>query len=285
MSKLFGCLINDPHLVAHVLLPFQEILYVSETESPFGWGIAHHVHHEVLKKDVYTKRRPRHVGDLDFYKTLRDVQAHAIIGQVRKLSVGSAIPENTQPFTYRSWSCGHTGYVERFDQIRPWILNSIPNFLRRNIKGVTDSEAIFHLFLAFLYDDGVLDAYDLPAEKAAKALAATYKTVARFVTDAGGGETGFNVLVTNGRIMLLAADTYPAYAIQINGLSDCDYCRMPPETWNTSPRRQDHENLKFTLLLLDPPDNANLIGFRHEEPQTIVATDQTYQIFTLPLVC
>jgi len=115
MSKLFGCLINDPHLVAHVLLPFQPILYVSEAESPYGWGVAHHVHHEVLKKDVFTKRRPRQIGELDFYKLLRDVNAHAIVGQIRKLGLGSAIPENTQPFTYRSWSCGHTGYVERFE--------------------------------------------------------------------------------------------------------------------------------------------------------------------------
>jgi glutamine amidotransferase len=278
MSKLFGCLINDPHLVAHVLLPFQPILYVSEAESPYGWGVAHHIHHEVLKKDVLAKRRPRQVGELDFYKLLRDVAAHAIVGQVRRLGLGSAIPENTPPFTFRSWSCGHTGYVDRFDQIRPWLLNSIPAFLRRNIKGVTDSEALFHLFLAFLHDEGLLEAQEVTLGDAATALAATYRTVSRFVRDAGGGASGFNLVVTNGRIMLLAADTLPAYSIQLTGFTDCALCRLPPESWNAAPRRKDHDDLRFTLLLLDPPENCNLVGFRRESAPCILATDQGYHV-------
>lgn len=279
MSKLFGCLINEAQLVPDALYPFRHLLSVSEAESPFGWGIAHHHH-----SDVLIKRRPRHVGALDFYKRVRELQATAIVGDVRSLELGRTIPENTQPFRFRTWTCAHRGNIARFEQIRPWILGSIPHFLRRNISGVTDSEHLFHLFLAFLYDDGLLDAHDLPTELLARALRNTFRTVERFVEDAGGGESALNVLVTNGRAMAMVVDTSPAYHAVIDGLMDCDLCRQPPESWNTEPKRRDHENLKMALLAMDPPSGINLVGLQRTEPRTILATDQSFKILALPMV-
>lgn len=278
MSKLFGCLTNESPLVGHALYPYRHLLEVSEADSPYGWGIAYYDQQEVL-----AKRRPRHIGPLSFYKRVRDIRGNAIVGHVRKLRVGRTIPENTQPYRFRMWTCAHRGYIARFDQIRPWILNSIPNFLRRNIKGETDSEHLFHLFLAFLYDEGMLDAHDLPAEAVAKAMRNTFRTAERFVNDAGGGDSQVNMLVTNGRIMLVSADSGPVYHARIDGLRDCELCRLPPESWNAEPVRRDHDNLKFALLIFDPPEGTGTDGLTRTDPRTLVAADESFNVFTLPM--
>jgi predicted glutamine amidotransferase len=278
MSKLFGCLINEAQLVSHALYPFRDLLRVSEAESPFGWGMSHH-----LQMDVLSKLRPRHMGPLDFYKRAENIQANAIVGSVRGLKLGPTVPENTQPFRFRTWSCAHRGYVSRFEQIRPWIVNSIPDFLRRNIKGVTDSEHLFHLFLAFLYDVGYLDTHDLPAEVLAKAMRDTFRTVERFVEDAGGGETQLNLLVTNGRVMVMSADSAPVYYGRVDGMLDCGVCHRPSDTWNRKPHVRDHENLKLALIVFDPPEEADKSELTKLEPKTLVAADQSFNVFTLPM--
>ncbi|MFH2009162.1 MAG: class II glutamine amidotransferase [bacterium] len=279
MAKLFGCLINEAQLVSHALHPYRELLAVSEAESPFGWGLSHH-----LQQDVLSKRRPRHMGSLDFYKKVEGIQATAIVGSVRRLKMGRTIPENTQPFRFRTWSSAHSGFVSRFDKIRPWIINSIPDFLRRNIRGETDSEHLFHLFLAFLYDEGLLDVHDLPAELLAKAMRNTCRTVQRFLDDAGGGDPELNLLVTNGRVMVMAVDSTPVYYTQLSGLTDCAVCRRPSDTWNPEIKRRDHDNLKLALILTNPPDHADLRDLTRQEPKTLVAADQSFNVFTLPMV-
>lgn len=279
MCKLFGCLINEAQLVPHALYPFRHLLSVSESESPFGWGIAHQ-----YQSDVLIKRRPRYVGALDFYKRVSELHATAIVGDVRELEVGPTIPENTQPFRFRSWTCAHRGTMARFEQIRPWILNSIPHFLRRNILGVTDSEHLFHLFLAFLYDDGLLDARDVTQEALTRAMRNTFRTVERFLADAGGGDANLNMLVTNGRVMALAAYSLPAYHVALDGLKDCDLCRQPPESWNQEPKRRDHDRLKLALLLMDPPTGVSHVGLQRSDPRSLLFVDQQYQVQVTPLL-
>lgn len=279
MCKLFGCLINEAQLVAHGLYPFRHLLGVSEAESPFSWGIAHH-----HLSDVLIKRRPRFMGALDFYRRVSELHATAIVGDVHKLGNGPTVPENTQPFRFRNWTCAHRGEVPRFEQIRPWILNSIPHFLRRNIVGATDSEHLFHLFLAFLYDDGLLDARDVSEDALTRAIRNTFRTVERFLADAGGGEADLNVLVTNGRVMALAAHGQVAYHVALDGLKDCDICRQPPEGWNQEPRRRDHDHLKLALLLMDPPSGVSHIGLQRTDPKSIIFVDQQYRMSVTPLM-
>lgn len=279
MAKLFGCLLNEAQRVPDALYPYREVLRVSEAESPFGWGIAHQFHGDVL-----AKLRPRHVGGIDFFSKVRDIRAQALVGDVRRLDMGRTVPENTQPFRFRHWICAHRGAIARFEQVRPWLLSSIPNFLRRNIKGVTDSELLFHLLLAFLYDDGLLDVVEPPTELLARAMRNTFRTVERFVGDAGGGESELNLLITNGRVMGLSAHSAPAYYTTLHGITDCALCRQPPDAYSDEPRRVDHENVKLALLLTDPPEDQDISAFTRVDPRTILLADQSYTVHSLPLV-
>ncbi len=277
MSRLFATAVNDGSLLTHALYDYRHLLRISEVESPYGWGIGYYNHHEVL-----IKRRPNHQGALDFFHAMEHLKASVVIGHVRKRTVGHISPENTHPFRFRNWLFAHHGTIDRFDAIRTWILNSIPGFLKRSMRGDTDSEHLFHLYMAFLFDDGLIDASDLTAAMAAKALRNTLHMVARFVRDAGGEPTGMNLAVTNGRVTILAVCDRPAYWTRIEGLDDCGLCRRT-SGWDSASRVRSHPRLKAVMSFCDPPEGADLTGLARLPMDTVLAVEPDLTTSLLPL--
>ena len=47
---------------------------------------------------------------------------------------------------------------------------------------------------------------------------------------------------------------------------------------------RDHENLKLALIIFDPPEEADKSELIRLEPKTLVAADQSFNVFTLPMV-
>jgi glutamine amidotransferase len=277
MSRLFSCAVSEARLLGHALYPWRDLLNVPETESPYGWGIGYHQNQNVL-----IKRRPNFRGALDFYGVMEDLAADRMVAHVRKHTVGRASPENTHPFRFRQWIFAHHGTISRFDNIRPWLVNSIPSFLKRSMRGDTDSEHLFYLFLAFLYDDGLLEDHNLPAERAAQALRNTFHMVERFVRDAGGQPSGLNVATTNGSIMLFSSVNRPGYYTRFEGLFDCDLCRQLPEHWDEEPKRKDHPHLKGVLCFSDP-EPQHVQGLRHMPLGSVLAVDPDMTVSVLSL--
>lgn len=277
MSRLFTCSVSEAHLLGHALYPWRPLLMVPETESPYGWGIGYH-----QQQNVLVKRRPNHIGALDFYEAVRDLRATALLGHVRKHTVGRASPENTHPFRFRQWIFAHHGTIDRFDAIRSWLVNSIPSFLKRSMRGDTDSEHLFHLFMAFLYDDGLLDETNLQPERAAQALRNTFQMVYRFVRDAGGRSSSLNVAVTNGEIVLITSSDRPTYYVRIQGVFDCELCRQMPDSWDEEPKRKDHSHLRGVLAFNDPPEAADLAGLRPIPLGSILAVGKDHSATVVP---
>src|SRR6185312_6094087 len=85
-----------------------------------------------------------------------DVRADVVLGHVRSATVGTLRTENTHPFRYRQWLFAQTGTLSQFDSIRDRLMASVPEFLRGGIRGETDAEILFHVFLSFLHDRGRL---------------------------------------------------------------------------------------------------------------------------------
>ncbi len=278
MSRLFACAVSEGRLLGHALFPWRNLLKIKATADPYGWGIGYHQNQNVL-----VKRRPNHVGPLDFYEILKSIQATRVVGHVRKHTVGRTSPENTHPFRFRQWLFAHHGTVSRFDTIRPWVVNSIPSFLKRSMRGDTDSEHLFYLFMAFLYDEGLLEDRKLPAESAAHALRNTFQMVDRFSRDAGGHSGGLNVAVTNGRIMLLTAMDRPVYYTDFQGFFDCPLCRQLPDHWDEDPKRKDHEQLKGVLCFNDPPGDGDFRSLRKVPENSILAVDADMKVSVLSM--
>src|SRR5437870_2250647 len=106
MSRLLAYMANDPQRVACALHSGRGLL-VDETPNVDGWGVGFYQGGEVL-----LQRRPKpSTGPIDFYEIARDLRTDALIGHVRKGTVGAAKNENTHPFRFRSWLFAHHGTV------------------------------------------------------------------------------------------------------------------------------------------------------------------------------
>src|SRR3954471_13637666 len=130
-----------------------------------GWGVGFYQGGEIL-----LKRRPiDDRAELSIIEMTRDIRADALVAQIRLATVGAPRTENTHPFRYRQWLLANTGTVPSFEKLRGRMVESLPQFLQRNVRGETDSELLFHLFLSFLHDAGELDRphVDHPSARAA----------------------------------------------------------------------------------------------------------------------
>jgi hypothetical protein len=129
------------------------------------------------------------------------------VGDDAAVLTSTAGTDNTPPFRFRRWLFAQTG-APRLGGVTSKLLEHIPDYLRRNIKGRTPAELIFHLFLAMLHDEGNLDDPNLPPSAQRRALAATLRLVDTELEHAGMTGTDRprlgNVALTNGRSMVLA---------------------------------------------------------------------------------
>lgn len=199
MARLFGFIGNRSDLGARVLESNADVLRVRRKPGEaLGWGLGFYQAGEIL-----LRRRPIDDRDeIDLTEAAEDIRTDVLIGHVRHASVGALRTENTHPFRYRSWVFAQTGTIEGFSRLRQRLLASQPEFLRRNIRGETDSECFFYLFLSFLHDAGHLgDGHVEPAHVRA-ALRASIALVDRLSAEEGRGPNGGNILVTNGESMI-----------------------------------------------------------------------------------
>jgi predicted glutamine amidotransferase len=199
MARMFGFIGNRADLGALVLASSADVLKERRApDQPLGWGIGFYQAGEVL-----LRRRPLDDREvIDLAEAADDVRADVLLGHVRLASVGALRTENTHPFRYRSWLWAQTGTILGFPRLRARLLEAQPEFLRRNVRGETDSELFFYLFLSFLHDAGHLESGHASYEAVAAALRASVTLVDRLSAEEGHGPNSGDILVTNGERMV-----------------------------------------------------------------------------------
>ena len=239
-------MLNEPERLRCAIYPVRSQLVWRQDRQPDGWGLGFYQGGEVL-----LQKRPRPAaGPIDFYALTKGLRTDCIVGHVRLATVGKqGRSENTHPYRFRSWLFAHHGTVDRFAALRPAITEHIPDFLRRNIRGQTDSEHMMHLFLAFLHDGGKLDDANLPASEAASALGGMLQVIDRFTTEAGGTPSAHTMIVTNGRVMVAARRGAPLHYYRIKGIADCSLCRETQVDFANESRRVPHEHLRGVAVI------------------------------------
>jgi glutamine amidotransferase len=248
MSRLFAYMGNDQDRVKCALYPARSLLVAdgAAATSFDAWGLGFYQGSEVL-----LQRRPKPPAEpVDFYALTRDLRTDVIIGHVRQGTVGKAKNENTHPFRFRSWLFAHHGTIPNFEGAREELLGSVPDFLRRNIRGQTDSEHLFHLMLGFLHDASKLDDQNVTMVQAREAVRAALTLVEKAVGKSSTDGMECALALTNGRIMLATRHGAPVYLQQRSSLHDCAVCREP------APRdkRVDHDHLRSVLVVADVKD-------------------------------
>jgi|SRR5579859_465046 len=219
MARLFGIIGNRPDLAARVLAFEAEPLRARSKGTPLGWGLGFYQGGEVLMRRRPIDERP----DIDVARLAGDVRADLVVGHVRHATVGALRTENTHPFRSRQWLYAQTGTVPGFDQVRERLVASVPEFLRGGIRGDTDAEVLFHVFLSFLHDAGRLADGQVEPALVREALRSSLAVVDGMTAEVGGEAAKLNMMVSNGDLMIAVHRSDAAMRLRVlAGKADAD---------------------------------------------------------------
>jgi glutamine amidotransferase len=178
-----------------------------------AWGIAFYQGDEVLHK-----KRPLPPGSTpDWDELAEGVTTDCALMHLREPTVGDFRTENTHPFRFRRWSFAHQGTLAAFEALREPLLNELPDFLRRNVQGETDSEVFFHHVLSGLHRRGALEAQVSDWQLLADALSEAADTLTARAREHGDEPGGLTSILTDGRLTLGLCRGAPLYYIERRG--------------------------------------------------------------------
>jgi len=281
VSHLVAYVGNEPDNMACALFSARNALASRAVDKPEGWGLGF-----VQGGDVLLQKRPRgETNEVDLYGLIKDLKADAVVARVGFESDGSMPAEDADPFRFRSWLFGSVGDLDAaaFDSVRERLLESVPAFLRRNIRGKSASEHVFHLFLSFLHDAGSLDAPSPSPSVVHGALRNGVTFLERLISNAGADAAplGLALVATNGRCFVAANASHPMRYLHVEGISDCPVChgRVDRERHG---RRIQHDGVR--AVILEANRSVESRGGWHEIPDRsalIVGADRVPKVSAL----
>ena len=163
-----------------------------------GWGIAWYQGGRVR---VERGLLPAH-ADQAFVEAARAARSRVVIAHVRDASIGPVTEANTHPFVHGRWIFAHNGTVARIKEVagvRARVEAEIAPALRRELRGETDSERCFLLFLTLLAARRTAAPVTLAQVEAA--LRATTAAVRRLADRPSARPSSLNFLVSDGRVL------------------------------------------------------------------------------------
>src|SRR5271154_1939641 len=219
MARLFGIIGNRADLMARGFAVEGASLTTKAKGAPLGWGLGFYQGGEVL-----IRRRPiDERQEVDVAALVSDVRADVVVGHVRQATVGVLRTENTHPFRYRQWLFAQTGTVSEFDRVRDRLIASVPEFLRSGIRGDTDAEVVFHVFLSFLHDAGLLGQARVDAAVVRSAIRSSLAVVDGMTAELGAAPADLNVMISSGELVVAVhRSSAPMRLRVISGAVDAD---------------------------------------------------------------
>jgi glutamine amidotransferase len=243
----------------HELLHGSNALRVQSKEHPDGWGLGWY---EPAGPRVVRSLTPAH-GDGEFEKLSHYVTAQTVVAHVRKASVGRVSEENTHPFQRGPWLFMHNGTLPQWENNRSRLEELIAPALREKLRGETDSERCFLLFLTRLMRRCEPDQADV--ESAAAALAETISLL-RATVETDGEPASTTFLATDGRLLLACRRGRTLYLASPapDAQGCCDYVAVASEDPGTPPPGGKH-------------------GWRLVPEESLVAVDPELRLRVTPL--
>jgi glutamine amidotransferase len=219
MARLFGIIGNRPDLASRVLASEADTLRARSKGAPLGWGLGFYQAGEVLIRRRPIDERP----EIDVAKLAADVRADLVVGHVRIATVGALRTENTHPFRYRQWLFAQAGTVSEFEQVRERLVASVPDFLRSGIRGDTDAEVVFNVFLSFLHDAGRLNDGAVEPTLVREALRSSLAVVDGMTAEVGAKPAELNMMVSDGDHLVAVHRSESAMRLRVlAGKQDAD---------------------------------------------------------------
>ncbi len=278
MGVLVAVLQNDPNLLECQVHRLRgHVALGEEGRLPDAYGFGYY-----SAANVLVGKRPSGASSLlGLAELVGDVESEALVVHARHATVGNHKDENTHPFRFRRWLFAHDGTIEGWAQVKPKLLAALPDFLRRNIEGETDSEHAFMYFLKFLRDEGRLDNLDIEATVAGQALARTAKQIDAWCREVGAQKpSALNFVATNGRVLVATHRGRPLYYALLEGITPCELHQIDASTPESDPRVRPHRRVKavcFATTLLQPN------GFLDVPDGSVVSVSRSLQVSVSPI--
>jgi predicted glutamine amidotransferase len=278
MGALVAILQSDPNLLRCQVTRLDSHVSLRDGDRlPDAYGFGHYGGGSVL----LGKRPTGAPSPLALGEIVGRVDSEALLVHARYATIGNAKDENTHPFRFRRWLFAHDGNVEAFDRVKPKLTAALPDFLRRNIMGDTDSEHAFMWFLKVLRDENRIDELDLDPSVAARALGATVKQLETWAREAGAQRPSrLNFVATNGRVMVASRRGAPLHYALLEGIVPCAVHEIDLQTPESDPRVRPHRRVKAVAF-------ANRLrsqnGFIDVPEASVVAVSRTLQVSVSPL--
>lgn len=224
MGRLIGYMANRSDRVLAAITEERAAVGDLPSDGVQACGVGFYQGGEILHR-----KRPKLGGDrVQWTDLLGGIRSDVVLVHLRQATVGDYRSENTHPFRMRQWLFAHRGTVHGFSAIQDALLAPMPDFLRRNIRGTTDSEHVFHAFLSFLHDRDGLDGADVDDGIVLAALRSTIALVDQLTREVGAPEASLGLLVSNGRSLFVVRRGEPIHFVERS---------LPGETRSSPPFR------------------------------------------------
>jgi predicted glutamine amidotransferase len=196
MARLIGYMANRADRLRQAFLHEHDAIAGLPADQRGAWGIGFYQGDEVLHK-----KQPAPNGEpVEWTSIAQNLKTDCAIAHVRQATVGGFSVDNTHPFRLRQWLFAHVGTIPRFEEIRESLRAELPDFLRRNIRGSSDSELFFHLILAGLHSRNQLDQAAPTESSLLEAIGDAVSSIDKRVGDAHS-QMMLNMILCNGRAM------------------------------------------------------------------------------------
>jgi predicted glutamine amidotransferase len=193
MSRVLALVGNRPDVCGVAAKKYASLLRVETHGKALGWGIGFYQSGEAL-----LRRRPLDDREVIEIAALNDISSGLMLAQIRTPGVGALRTENTPPFRYRDWLFAQRGTMTGFDQIRMPLLERLPEFLRCNLRGETDGEAMFYSFLSCLDEAVGLESDRITSAQIREALRGALARGDQLLARAGLAEAELDWFVSDG---------------------------------------------------------------------------------------
>jgi predicted glutamine amidotransferase len=273
MGQFWGLSINDDNLVSCAVRKHASRISKCAVDTG-SFGLGYYSRGELLQRV-----EPRCQGEpLDVLRMVETTRADLVIMHARSQGgVEPAKREDIHPFRFKEWLFAHNGKIEGFLEIKERLLEAIPSFIGRNIKGETDSELVFHLFLSFLYDSGVLSRPEADISAVGDALVRTFATVDEFAHICNKPISKASVIVSDGYSMVVGSRGIPVDYTLIDGIDDCDRCRTSVRPGDTVSPQVDHEDAR-AVLVCSCKTSADASCYTKLEDNTVLLVSKNQEI-------
>ncbi|MFY1827823.1 class II glutamine amidotransferase [Myxococcus fulvus] len=245
MSVVLAALTSDPNLLRCELSRLAGQVLVQTEPRANAMGVGAYAQDEVLL---------RRLSDVEEVPSLESLapptESEALLLHAGRLPLGASLEENTQPFRSRRWLFAHQGAISGFDQLRGPLMASLPEHLQRQVRGGTDSEVLFALFLRQLRDVGRTDDPRLEPLVAARLLADTAREVVKRSMELGIPRAStLNLVATNGLLLVATrCGEEPLYYSRLEGGAECEPCGVTASTPESQPAVGAHRRRRTVVV-------------------------------------